>query len=305
MAVKPSTVSWPVKMKYARWVSDDSPLVPFLFIAPYLAFFIVFTVYPIIQGMVIAFSDYDLIAESSRFIGLANFEAIFDPQNLFVKSLTNTVKYVVFGVPVFVVVGFIIALVMNSDIPGRIVFRSVFAMPFVINVAAMSLMFLWMFDSRVGIINYYFMKLGLPPQEWLSHPTSALGVIIFVSLWWGLGGVYLPFLAALQDIPQEYYEAAAIDGANSLQSFRYITIPCLKPTMLFVTVTQVIAGFQVFGQVLLITGGGPANSTRVVLQHIYDSGFQFFRLGEASAMAWILFLILMGITVTQFRLMQR
>lgn len=278
---------------------------PALFLAPYMVFFVVFTVYPIVYGMFLAFTNYDLITESVQFVGWANFKAIFSPDNLFLLSLWNTVKYVVLGVPVFIVVGFIVALAMNSDIKGRTIFRAIFAAPYVVNVAAMSLMFVWIFDSRVGIINYYLTKLGLPPQDWLSYPWSALGVIIFVSLWWGLGGVYLPFLAGLQDIPHEYYEAAAIDGATPAQAFRYITIPLLKPTILFVTVTQVIAAFQVFGQVQLITGGGPANSTRVVLQHIYDTGFQYFQLGEASAMAWVLFLILLGLTIIQFRFIQQ
>jgi multiple sugar transport system permease protein len=281
--------------------SDRSPLVPWLFLAPFLLFFIFFMVYPMIQGLYISFTNYTLLSEKVSTVGLRNYLNLLRPGDLFLISLGNTFKYVGLAVPVLLGCGLLFAIIVNAPIKGRMFFRTALSAPFVINVASIALLWTWILDREIGMINYYFMKLGLPKQEWIYHPFSAMMVIVMVSLWGRLGSVMLPFLAGLQDIPQEYYEAAIIDGASKWNLFRYITLPLLKPILLFVGVSQLVAGFQIFGEVTMITGGGPGYSTRVAMQHLYEVGFSWFRLGEASAMSWILFLIIMFFTIIQFR----
>lgn len=281
--------------------SDKSPLIPWLFLSPFLLFFIFFMVYPMIQGLYISFTNYTLLSEKMDTVGLRNYTNLLRPGDLFLISLGNTFKYVALAVPVLLGSGLLFAIIVNAPIKGRMFFRTALSAPFVINVASIALLWTWILDREIGMINYYFMKLGLPKQEWIYHPFSAMMVIVMVSLWGRLGSVMLPFLAGLQDIPQEYYEAAIIDGASKWNLFRYITLPLLKPILLFVGVSQLVAGFQIFGEVTMITGGGPGYSTRVAMQHLYEVGFSWFRLGEAAAMSWILFLIIMFFTIIQFK----
>ncbi|MGC8718238.1 MAG: carbohydrate ABC transporter permease [bacterium] len=289
------------KISLSYLLSDKSPLIPWLFLAPFAFFFIVFMVYPMIQGLYVSFTNFTLLSERMDFVGLRNYQNFFRAGDLFLISLRNTFEYVALAVPILISIGLLTAVIVNSPIKGRMIFRGALSAPFVINVASVALIWTWLLDREIGLINYYFQKVGLPRQEWIYHPFSAMMVIVMVSLWGSLGSVMLPLLAGLQDIPQELYEAALIDGGNKWHLFRYITIPLLKPIILFVGVSQVVAGFQVFGQVTMITGGGPGNSTRVVLQHLYEVGFNWFRLGEAAAMSWILFLIIMVFTIIQFK----
>lgn len=289
------------RFSYIFLLSDRSPLIPWIFLLPFLLFFLVFMVYPMIQGLYISFTNYTILSERMSLVGLRNYLNLLRPGDLFLISLGNTFKYVALAVPVLLGCGLLFAIIVNAPIKGRMLFRTALSAPFVINVASIALLWTWILDREIGMINYYFMKLGLPKQEWIYHPFSAMMVIVMVSLWGRLGSVMLPFLAGLQDIPQEYYEAAIIDGANKWNLFRYITLPLLKPILLFAGVSQVVAGFQIFGEVVMITGGGPGYSTRVAMQHLYEVGFSWFRLGEAAAMSWILFLIIMFFTIVQFR----
>lgn len=288
-------------LSYIFSISDRSPLIPWLFLLPFLFFFVTFMVYPMIQGLYVSFTNYTLLSEKADFVGFRNYLNLIRPGDLFLISLGNTFKYVALAVPILLGCGLLFAIIVNAPIRGKMFFRASLSAPFVINVASVALLWTWILDREIGMINYYFMKLGLPKQEWIYHPFSAMMVIVMVSLWGGLGSVMLPFLAGLQDIPQEYYEAAIIDGASKWNLFRYITVPLLKPILLFSGVSQVVAGFQVFGQVVLITGGGPGYSTRVAMQHLYEVGFSWFRLGEAAAMSWVLFLIIMIFTIIQFK----
>ncbi|MGC8971264.1 MAG: carbohydrate ABC transporter permease [bacterium] len=287
--------------KPLKILSDKSPLIPWLFLSPFLLFFLFFMVYPMIQGLYISFTNYTLLSERVNNVGLRNYLNLLRPGDLFLVSLGNTFKYVGLAVPVLLGSGLLFAIIVNAPIKGRMFFRTALSAPFVINVASIALLWTWILDREIGMINYYLMNLGLPKQEWIYHPFSAMMVIVMVSLWGRLGSVMLPFLAGLQDIPQEYYEAAIIDGASKWNLFRYITLPLLKPILLFVGVSQLVAGFQIFGEVTMITGGGPGYSTRVAMQHLYEVGFSWFRLGEAAAMSWILFLIIMFFTIIQFK----
>jgi len=167
------------------------------------------------------------------------------------------------------------------------------------------LAWLWLLDPVVGPFNYYLRRLGAPSHSWLAEPQTAMWAIIVTTVWWVTGYYLVIYLAGLQDIPRDLYEAAALDGAGGWRSFWAITLPLLRPVLLFVMVTHVIGSFQLFGQVLVLTGGGPGDATRTVVQHLYETAFQnFFQFGAASAMAWVLFAVVLGFSVLQFRLLR-
>ena len=173
-----------------------------------------------------------------------------------------------------------------------------------ISVSSVGVLWVWFLNPTFGLINYYFGILGLPEQHWLTQGGWAMVAVVITTVWWTSGWNLILFLAGLQEISESLYEAAKLDGANSWALFRYITLPGLRPTMLFVGVTTIIGSFRVFGQVLVMTNGGPFDSTRTLVQHIYETGFRNFRMGSASAIAWALFLIVMIFTLLQFRLIR-
>jgi multiple sugar transport system permease protein len=185
------------------------------------------------------------------------------------------------------------------------VLRSVFFFPFTLSVVTVGLAWLWLLDPVVGPFNYYLRTLGLPARSWLADPHTAMAAIIVTTVWWVTGYYLVIYLAGLQDIPRDLYEAAALDGAGGGRAFWSITLPLLRPVILFVVVTHVIGSFQLFGQVFVLTGGGPGDATRTVVQHLYEAAFaNFFQFGAASAMAWVLFAIIMVFSVVQFRLLR-
>jgi multiple sugar transport system permease protein len=197
-----------------------------------------------------------------------------------------------------------LAILVSDAIPGRALFRSAFTTPLMISVSSVGVLWVWFLNPTFGLINYYFGLVGLPGQNWLTQNIWAMVAVVITTVWWTSGWNLVLFLAGLQEISESLYEAAKLDGANSWALFRYITIPGLRPTLLFVGVTTIIGSFRVFGQVLVMTGGGPFDSTRTLVQHIYETGFRNFRMGSASAIAWALFLIVMIFILLQFRLLR-
>jgi multiple sugar transport system permease protein len=185
------------------------------------------------------------------------------------------------------------------------VLRGAFFFPFTLSVVTVGLTWLWLLDPVVGPFNYYFGWLVGPGRSWLSEPGTAMWVIIATTVWWVAGYYLVIYLAGLQDIPRDLYESAALDGAGAIRSFWAITLPLLRPVLLFVFVTHIIGSFQIFGQVFILTQGGPGDSTRTVVQHLYETAFQnFFAFGAASAMAWVLFAIILAFSLLQFRLLR-
>ena len=180
--------------------------------------------------------------------------------------------------------------------------RTTIFMPFVINIAAIGLLFQWILDPQAGMLNYYLDKIGLGKQQWLVNPTWTMEIVVLVTIWWSIAFNAIVFLAGLQDIPEEFHEAAKIDGGDAWQRFWHITLPCLKGTTMFVSVIQVIGSFQAFGNIYMLTGGGPNNATRVLMIHMYETGFFYFKMGPAAAIGCILFVIVMLLTVIQLRL---
>ncbi len=270
------------------------------FLLPNLLGFLAFTFLPVIAALLISFTEWDLLRQAS-WIGLDNYtRLVSDP--LFHRVLRNTLLYVLGTVPVQMMLALLIALALNQRIPGQTFFRTAFFMPVVASTVAVALVWRWIYHADFGLLNSFLYAIGVTdPPSWLSSTTWALPAIIIMSVWQQIGFSMVLFLAGLQGVPQSLYEAATIDGAGPFARFRFITLPLLSSTTFFVLVIGIINSFQVFDQALVMTNGGPANATNTIVFNIYRYGFQFFQMGYAAAMAWVLFAIIFIVTVVQFR----
>ncbi|MBV7339917.1 sugar ABC transporter permease [Chloroflexi bacterium TSY] len=282
----------------------------YAFLGPAFFFLLVLIVFPILFAFWISLHDWSLIPQPTPFLGFQNYiEAIKDP--LTIKSLRNTLVYTIGVVPVGMTLALILALVMNQNgLPFRTLFRTVYFIPVITSWVAVSFVWVWMFEPRWGFVNAFLSWFGITGIKWLASPTWALPAIIIVAIWKGLGFSMVLFLAGLQGIPREMYEAARIDGASRWQNFRFITFPLLNPTIVFITVTGVIGSLQVFTPAVIMTtrqgeAGGPINSTRVMVYHIYATAFRYNNLGYGAALAFLLFVLILAITLIQLRLTQR
>ena len=281
-----------------------STLTPYLFLLPGLALFAVFRLYPLLDGLRLSFTNARLGRAQYAFVGLANYQKLLDDTRFHV-SLVNTAFYAVASTLPILAVPLALAIALNRGIALRTFLRGAFFFPFTLSVVTVGLAWLWLLDPVVGPLNYYLRALGLPARSWLADPTTAMWAIILTSVWWVTGYYLVIYLAGLQDIPRDLYEAAALDGAGGWRSFWAITLPLLRPVFLFVFVTHIIGSFQIFGQVFILTQGGPGDATRTVVQHLYETAFQnFFQFGSASAMAWVLFGVILVFSLLQFRLLR-
>jgi ABC-type sugar transport system permease subunit len=278
-------------------------LTAYLFLAPGLLLFVVFRVYPLLEGLHLSFTNARLGRATLSYVGLANYTRLLDDPR-FQVSLANTAFYTVASTLPILVIPLILALALNRG-AMRTLLRGVFFFPFTLSVVTVGLTWFWLLDPVVGPFNYYLRTLGLPAPSWLASPSTAMWTIIVTTVWWVTGYYLVIYLAGLQDIPRDLYDAAALDGATGWRSFWSITLPLLRPVLLFVVVTHIIGSFQLFGQVFVLTGGGPGDATRTVVQHLFETAFQnFFQFGAASAMAWVLFAIILVFSVLQFRLLR-
>lgn len=272
----------------------------YLFIAPWALGFLAFVAGPIVASMGLSLTDYDIVL-SPRFAGLANYkELVRDP--LFYKALYNTVYLVFYAVPLGMIVAFALALLLNQRVSGIAAYRTAFYMPSIVPMVASGMVWMWLLHPQLGLVNGVLRSLGVPPPGWMASEAWAKPALILIMLW-GCGSTMVIYLAGLQNVPQVLYEAATIDGANAWNRFRYVTLPVVSPTIFFTLVMNVIGTFQVFSVVYVVTDGmgGPVNSTLVYLLYLYRTAFVFFRMGYASAMAWILFIIILTLTLIQFR----
>lgn len=275
----------------------------YLFLTPGLLLFALFRVYPLLEGLRLSFTNARLGRASYQYIAFGNYARLADDTRFHV-SLVNTAFYTVASTLPILAIPLILALALNR---GRLrtLLRSVFFFPFTLSVVTVGLAWLWLLDPVVGPFSYYLRALGVPTRSWLADPQTAMGAIIVTTVWWVTGYYLVIYLAGLQDIPRDLYEAAALDGAGGWRAFRSITLPLLRPVLLFVVVTHVIGSFQLFGQVFVLTSGGPGDATRTVVQHLFETAFQnFFQFGAASAMAWVLFAVILVFSVLQFRLLR-
>lgn len=259
----------------------------YLLISPWLIGLVAFILGPIIASLVLSFFQWDLISPA-RFIGFRNFREMFTIDPLFWQSLKVTVIYVLFRVPLSLITALILALMMNQKIPGIGVFRTIYYLPSVISGVAVSMMWIWVFNPNFGLLNGFLSLIGITGPGWFSDTTWALPTMILISLY-SVGSTAIIFLAGLKGIDDTLYEAAELDGASKLQQLFKITIPQLTPSILFNVIMLTITSFQIFTEGLIITGGGPANSTMFFNLYLYQNAFSYARLGYASALAWILF----------------
>lgn len=271
----------------------------YLFIAPWLIGFLVWVAGPMIASAVLSLTEWDLFG-TPAWVALKNFRMILrDP--LVGISLWNTAFYTFLHVPLNLVMALGAALLLNQQIRFRAWFRTFFYLPSIVPAVANAVLWLWILNPDYGLANMVLRVFGLPESEWLWHPASSKPSFILMSLW-GAGNTMVIFLAGLQGIPQSLYEAAEIDGANWWQRFRAVTLPMLSPAILFNLVLGIIGSFQIFSGAYLMTGGGPQNSTLFSVLYLYRLGFEHFRMGYASSVAWVLFAVIMVFTLIQLRL---
>ncbi len=297
----PTTAPRPVPAR--RWLRPRG-LVAYLFLLPFLVPFVLLWIVPIVEGLYLGFTDTSLLKPEARFVGFDNYRRLLD-DSVFHTSLQNTIVFVIQNVPVLMVAGLVLALLLNEPLHGRAAVRAAFVAPYLITGSAVAITWQFMLNPTTGVLNRWLTSVDLPTQRWLNEPGQAMWVVTLITLWWRVGFPLLVILAALQDIPPELYEAAKIDGASAFQRFRSITLPLITPVLLFVLIIRLIDSFKVFAQVYLVTEGGPFGSTRVVLQYLYEKGFQDYQTGYAAAIGWMLFLIVLVVTLVQLVVLRR
>ncbi|MCM2390581.1 sugar ABC transporter permease [Streptomyces sp. CWNU-1] len=283
-------------------------LAGWLFSTPFLVLFAVFMALPIIATLVMSFTDFGLrnVTDplSAEFIGLENYTKLFQDDK-FLKSLFNTAYFVVVGVPLTIGAGLVIAVLLNNGIDRmRTFFRIGFYAPVVTSIVAIAVVWRFVLDPADGLIAGLATELGMTAPDFLGSETLAMPSLIVMAIWRNLGTVMVLLIAGLQAIPQDVREAARLDGAGAWHEFRLITVPLLRPTLLYATVITTIGYLNVFEEPFVMTNGGPSNSTLTVSLNMYREGFNFFHMGYASAMAYVLFVAIMGITVLQLRLLK-
>ena len=270
----------------------------YLFIGLWLLGFIVFYLGPIVASFFISFTEWTMLRPPT-WIGVANYAKLLGADKLFWKALFNTAYYVVFSVPLQVAAGLGLAILLNQKVQALPLFRTFFYIPSLITGVSVAVIWSWLLNPQFGLINHALALVGIEGPEWLFNTKTAMPAMIMMSLW-GVGGGMVIYLAGLQGIPEHLYEAAEIDGAGALGKFRHVTIPMMTPTIFFNLSMGVIGSFQTFAQFFLMTRGGPANATMTLVLYLYRSAFEYFRMGYASSLAWILFLILVTLTLIQF-----
>lgn len=276
-------------------------LTGYSFILPNFIGYTIFIFIPVCFSLVLSFMKWDGSSAPMEFVGVSNFIRLAS-DSTFLISLKNTFYYSIFTVPLTMVAALLIAVLLNSKIKGIVAFRTAFFFPYIASLVAVGAVWNMLFQPEFGPINQFLRFIGIDnPPGWCASTEWAMSVIIIVSVWKYMGYYMVVYLAALQGIPNELYEAASIDGATGWKKLRYITIPMLKPTTFFVTVMLTIQCFKVFDLIYVMTQGGPGRSTNVLVNHIYNTAFVDFNFGYASASAMVLFVIVLVVTLIQFK----
>jgi multiple sugar transport system permease protein len=271
----------------------------YAFIGPWLLGFTVFTAVPFLVSIYLSFTRYDIVSQPV-WVGSANYERLFTEDPLFWKSLGITFKYALIAVPVGIFAGVGLALLLNLEVAGISVYRTVFYVPSIVPVVATSVIFVWILNPQIGLVNGLLDHFGITGPAWLQDTRWAFWSLVFMSLW-GVGGSMIIYLAGLKDIPETLYEAAIIDGAGAWQRTRHVTLPMITPVIFFNLVMGVIGSFQYFTQAYIMTQGGPDDSTHFYALYLFNRAWRYLDMGYASAMAWILFVTVMLCTVLIFR----
>lgn len=280
------------------WLRQET-LEGYLFAAPAILGYLIFVLGPVVTSLIMSLAEYNII-KPPVFIGIQNYITAFTDDELFWTSVRVTVFYTIIAVPLNLVVGFLIAVLMNQKVNGISIFRTIWYMPAIVPAVANAVLWQWVLNPDFGLLNLLLGKLGIPGPRWLIVPNTAIPAFILMNLW-GVGGGMLIYLGGLQGIPQHLYEAVEIDGGNWWARFRHVTIPMMTPVIFFNLIIGLINTFQVFTPAFVMTQGGPAYATYFYVLHLYKNAFQYLRMGYASAMAWILMLFVLLMTFIIFR----
>lgn len=275
----------------------------YAFVAPYFAGFLLFTLGPFVASLVMSFTKWELFG-APQFVGLRNYRDIVSDDPKFAISIANTLYYMAGHIPLSMALAFAVALMLNQKVWGMPLFRTLYYLPSVTASVATAVLWAWLFDPSFGLINNALALLGIKGPNWLGTTIWAMPSFIVMSLW-NIGSLMVIYLAALQGVPQSLYEAAAIDGAGRWRQTRNVTIPLVTPAIFFTLLIQIIGSFQVFTPAYILTNGGPGDATLFYVLNLYNEAFRNFRMGYASALAWILFVIIMAFTLVQLWLSRR
>jgi multiple sugar transport system permease protein len=276
----------------------------YLFLLPNIVGFLIFSSIPVLVTLVISLLDWDMI-RTPTFVGLQNYQNLLAADPVFRQVLGNTVYYVLGTVPAGMILSLGLALAMNTRLRGVTFFRAVFFIPVITSSVAVAMIWRWLYNRDFGLINTVLLAFDLPSVPWLSSSAWAMPAVILMAIWKRVGYDMVIYLAGLQAIPPSLYEAAEIDGAGRWHRFRHITLPLLTPTTFFILIISIIGSFQVFDLAFVLTSGGPGNATNTIVMYVYNQAFQFFHMGYAAAVAWILFIVILAITLIQWRIQKR
>ncbi len=272
-----------------------------LSLLPATVFFALFVGFPVVYSFMLSFRDWNLTSATAEWVGMANYEALLDDET-FVRSLLQTTIFTISITVCILVFSLVAAMLLDLKLKFIKLYRTILYLPAVTSLVAIGIVWVWLFDPQYGLINQLLRGIGIEGPLWLADPQMALPALVITAAWRNVGYFATIFLAGLQGIDISYYEAARIDGATAADCFWRITLPMLRPTILFVTVMSVILSFQVFALVYVMTGGGPAGSTSVIVFYLYQQAFTYFRMGYASAVGYVLFFIIFVLTLAQFKL---
>ena len=297
------SISAPPRVGSLRAQRRREMIEAYLYLLPTFVGLILFSLGAIIFSVGISFTDWDIL-QPPHWVGLSNYVRLFTtPLNW--QVFGNTLYYTAVIVPVGTALALGLALALNRGLRGIVILRGLYFLPVISSTVAVSLVWSWLYNQQFGLINYLLSLVGIAGPAWLADTRTAMPAVIIMSIWKGLGYNMVIFLAGLQGIPQELYEAAKIDGAGAWAQFRYVTLPLVSPTTFFVVVLSTIAAFQVFDQTYVMTGGGPAYSTTTLALFIYQNAFQWFHMGYAAALSYVLFAAVAVVTLVQFRVKGR
>jgi len=274
-------------------------LLGYFFISPWLIGFLIFTLYPFVASIYYSLTNYSVLT-SPEFTGFSNYKILFTSDLLFWKSLGNTLYFAAISIPLWIIVALGLAMLLNQELKGLAIWRTIFYLPSIVPVVGASIVWLWLLNPQYGIINGLLYLVGINGPGWITDPKWSKPSLIMMSLW-GVGTSMIIYLASLQDVPTQLYEAAELDGASPYYKFINVTLPMISPTIFFQVIMGLIGAFQYFTQAYIMTNGGPSDSTLFYSLYLYNNAFRYFKMGYASAMAWILFIIIFALTLIIFR----
>ena len=303
-ALQPPNVI-PATSRRGVWRQMRKQWSAYLFLAPTMILFGIFTVAAVIYAFYLSFHEWNILEPAKPFVGLDNYSRLLGDER-FGGAIVNTLYYTAASVPLTMGLGLLIALLLNNQIRARGFFRTLFYLPVVTPLVIAAIIWKWVYNGDFGLLNYYLIQLGVidEPLLWLADPNLAMPAVIITSVWKSVGFSMVVYLAGLQSIPEDFYDAAKVDGAVGWQRLKDITIPLLSSTTLFLAVVSVLGAFQVFTEIFIMTNGGPLGRTTTIVYHIYQTAFKFFDMGYASAMAFGMFAMMFAFTLVQLRVMR-